>query len=57
MKIVTRDMPENPYWKKYLVLDHPLLTGKSYQRLWDIYSAFISSILQHTWDQKLSNEA
>ena len=24
MKIVVRDMPENPYWKKYLVLDHTL---------------------------------
>ena len=24
IKIVTRDMPENPYWKKYLVLDHLL---------------------------------
>ena len=24
MKIVTRDMPENPYWKKYLILDHVL---------------------------------
>ena len=24
LKVVTRDMPENPYWKKYLVLDHPL---------------------------------
>ena len=24
MKIVKRDMPENPYWKKYLVLDDSL---------------------------------
>ena len=24
MKIVTRDMPEIPYWKKYVVLDYPL---------------------------------
>ena len=23
MKIFTRDMLENPYWKKYFVLDHP----------------------------------
>ena len=27
IQIVTRDMPENPYWKKYLVLDQPLYAG------------------------------
>ena len=24
IKIVTFNVPENPYWKKYLLLDHPL---------------------------------
>ena len=54
MKIVTRDIPEYPYLKKYLVLDHPLLMRNKYfffrfcSLNFALFDKFMYNLYQHS---------